>query len=629
MKISLTSWFGPQGGRRWWLLVGDILLIILSYALAIAARTFIRYYPDFTPVIIDDYLKSFFYTLPLLVVIRVAFFGHFGLYRSGWRYAGLRDSLRIVQATTLSSIVFIVCVVLTANTLGVLYASSNFIADWLLITIFIIVTRFSMRIKKELLSWKREGKTNVLIVGAGSAGVLLLREIVNNPALNYFPRGFIDDDTAKQGMIVQGIPVIGNRQELPTLIHTLFIEEVLIAIPSASGKAIREIIETCNTMGVKFKTLPSVTDIVDGKVTISDLRDVDIMDILRRDPISLDTAKIKNSIEGKVILVTGGGGSIGSELCRQIANYKPKELVIVELSEFNLYQIDKELKHKSPELKIFSYIADIKNETRLKFIFEQHKPDYVFHAAAYKHVPIMEQNPVEAVLNNIKGTMHAAQAADKFGCGEFVMVSTDKAVKPSSIMGATKRVAEMYVQSFNTISNTNFISVRFGNVLDSSGSVLPLFKEQIIRGGPVTVTHPEITRYFMLIPEASQLVLEAATFGIGGEIFILDMGEPVKIIDLARNLIQLMGKQPGQDISIKFTGLRPGEKLHEELVYDGSEQPTKMEKIMVTRSEPRNWDDVHEKVCDIIAVASVNNVQRTYECLQELVPEYKVTKNEK
>ncbi len=627
MKISLTSWFGPQGGRRWWLLIGDIAIIIISYAAAMVVHALIKYYPDLTKQLTDGYIKSFLYTLPLLVILRVAFFGHFGLYRSGWRYAGLRDSLRIVQATTLSSVVFLVCVVLTASTLNIGYSPSIFIADWLLITVIIVITRFSMRIKKELLSWKREGKTNILIVGAGSAGVLLLREIVNNPTLNYFPRGFIDDDSGKQGMIIQGIPVIGNRKELPTLIHTLFIEEVLIAIPSASGKAVREIIETCNTMGVKFKTLPSVTDIVDGKVTVSDLRDVDIMDILRRDPVHLDTARIKKSIEGENILITGGGGSIGSELCRQIANYKPKELVIVELSEFNLYQIDRELKRRFPELKIFPYIADIKNETRLKYIFDKHKPNYVFHAAAYKHVPIMEQNPVEAVLNNIKGTMHVAQAADKFGCSEFVMVSTDKAVKPSSIMGATKRVAEMYVQSFNTISNTNFISVRFGNVLDSSGSVLPLFKEQIIRGGPVTVTHPEITRFFMLIPEASQLVLEAATLGDGGEIFILDMGEPVKIIDLARNLIQLMGKHPGQDISIKFTGLRPGEKLHEELVYDGSEQPTKMEKIMVTRSEPRNWDDTHEKVCDIIAIASVNNIKRTYECLQELVPEYKITNN--
>jgi len=627
MKISLTTWFGPKGGRRWWLLVGDIILIIISYAAAISAHALVKYYPEISSELLNTYLKSFFYTVPLLVILRVAFFGHFGLYRSGWRYAGLRDSLRIVQATTLSSIVFIVCVVLTASTLKIGYSPSYFPADWLLITVLIIVTRFSMRIKKELLSWKREGKTNVLIVGAGSAGVLLLREIINNPTLNYFPRGFIDDDTKKQGLIIQGVPVVGTRVDLPTLIHTLFIEEVLIAIPSASGKAIREIIETCNTMGIKFKTLPSVTDIVDGKVTVSDLRDVDIMDILRRDPIHLDTARIKNALQDKVVLVTGGGGSIGSELCRQISHYKPKELVIVELSEFNLYQIDKELKRKFKNLKIFSYIADIKNEARLKYIFEKHRPNYVFHAAAYKHVPIMEQNPVEAVLNNIKGTMHVAQAADKFGCGEFVMVSTDKAVKPSSIMGATKRVAEIYVQSFNTISDTNFISVRFGNVLGSSGSVIPLFKEQIIRGGPVTVTHPEITRYFMLIPEASQLVLEAATFGKGGEIFILDMGEPVKIIDLARNLIRLMGKQPDIDIPIMFTGLRPGEKLHEELVYDGSELPTMMEKIMVTRSEPRNWDDIHEKVCDIIAVASVNNVERTYECLRDLVPEYSALNN--
>ncbi len=423
-------------------------------------------------------------------------------------------------------------------------------------------------------------------------------------------------------MLIQGIPVVGTRAELPTLVHTLFIEEVFIAIPSASGKAIRDIIETCNTLGIKFKTLPTVTDIVDGKVAISDLREVDILDLLRRDPIKLDTEKISKNLKGEVVLVTGGGGSIGSELCRQISLYHPRELVLVELSEFNLYQIERELELKFPDLKIFPYIADIKNEHRLRAIFEKHKPSLVFHAAAYKHVPIMEQNPEEAVLNNLKGTMNVAQTADKFNCREFVMISTDKAVRPTSIMGATKRAAEKFVQSFNTTSSTNYISVRFGNVLDSSGSVLPLFKEQIIRGGPVTVTHPEITRYFMLIPEAAQLVLEAATLGNGGEIFILDMGEPVKIIDLARNLIQLMGKQPNVDVDITFTGLRPGEKLHEELMYDGSEDHTILEKILVTSSKEEVWEDFNEKICDLIAVATVSNVPKIYECLHEIVPEY-------
>jgi len=621
IKRAVQSWFGPRGTRLWWLLVADVVLTIASYGAMILVHALIRDEFD------ARHWNTFMYALPLLVPLRIVFFGHFGMYRSGWRYAGLRDCLNIIQAVTFSTIVFFVCIVLThgyfRTYLKTTYWPSVILGDWLLLGVLLTLTRFSLRIKKELLAWRRAGKRNALIVGAGSAGVMLLRELVNNPNMDYSVRGFVDDDPAKQGMLIQGVPVLGTRAELSTLVHTLFIEEVLIAIPSASGKAIREIIETCTTLGVRFKTLPSVSEIVDGTVQISDLRAVDIMDVLRREPIQLDTTRIRENVRGRTVLVTGGGGSIGSELCRQLALYHPRELVLVELSEFNLYQIDRELRRKHPELKIFPYIADIKNEHRLRWIFEQHEPSLVFHAAAYKHVPIMERNPVEAVLNNVKGTMNVANAADRVGCAECVMISTDKAVRPSSIMGATKRVAELYVQSFNAISRTNFISVRFGNVLDSSGSVLPLFKEQIMHGGPVTVTHPEVTRYFMLIPEAAQLVLQAATLGSGGEIFILDMGEPVRILDLARNLIQLMGKQPGVDIEIVFTGLRPGEKLHEELVYEGTEQPTKSQKIMVARSAPAVWDELHERVSDLIAVASVNNVERIYECLHELVPEYR------
>lgn len=626
IKPTVQSWFGPRGTRLWWLLAADVALVVASYGTMILVHALIRNEFD------ARHWNTFVYMLPLLIPIRIVFFGHFGMYRSGWRYAGLRDCLNIIQAVTFSTIVFFICVVLThgyfRTYLKTTYWPSVILGDWVLLGVLLTLARFSLRIKKELLAWRRAGKCNALIVGAGSAGVMLLRELVNNPNMDYSVRGFVDDDPEKQGMLIQGVPVLGTRKELATLVHTLFIEEVLIAIPSASGKAIREIIETCTTLGVRFKTLPSVSEIVDGTVQVSDLRAVDIMDVLRREPVQLDTTKIRENLRDRVILVTGGGGSIGSELCRQIALYHPRELVLVELSEYNLYQIDKELRRKHPELKIYPYIADIKNEHRLRWIFEHHEPSLVFHAAAYKHVPIMELNPVEAVLNNVKGTMNVANAADRAGCAEFVMISTDKAVRPSSIMGATKRVAELYVQSFNAISRTNFISVRFGNVLDSSGSVLPLFKEQIMHGGPVTVTHPEVTRYFMLIPEAAQLVLQAATLGTGGEIFILDMGEPVKILDLARNLIQLMGKQPGVDIEIIFTGLRPGEKLHEELVYEGTEQPTKAQKIMVARSAPAAWDELNERVSDLIAVASVNNVERIYECLHELVPEYRPVNEE-
>lgn len=624
MILLLRKWFGPRSGKVWLLIIADALAIASSFAVISLLHGLVIFHTRMLTdsTIYSVYFKTYIYIIPLLLLFRIIAFGHFGLYRSGWRYAGLPDAINIIKATALSSLSVFICVILVHKFLNFSYAPSVFLGDWVLLTILIGLSRFSMRIKKEIIAWRQPGKKNVLIVGAGSAGVMLLREIIGNASLNYFPRGFIDDDTGKQGMLIQGIPVIGTRKDLPTLIHTLFIEEVFVAIPSASGVAIREIIETCNTLGVKFKTLPSVTDIMDGKVTVSDLRDVDIMDILRRDPVELETDKISDKIHDKVVLVTGGGGSIGSELCRQIALYKPRELVLIELSEFNLYQIDRELQRKYPELTVFPYIADIKNESRLRWIFEHHQPDIVFHAAAYKHVPIMECNPVEAVLNNIKGTMLVAQTADKYQCQEFIQISTDKAVRPTSIMGATKRAAEKYVQSFNTISKTNYISVRFGNVLDSSGSVLPLFKDQVIHGGPVTVTHPEVTRYFMLIPEASQLVLEAATMGEGGEIFILNMGEPVRILDLARNLIQLMGKQPNRDIDIVFTGLRPGEKLHEELVYEGNEQPTRMKNIMVTRSHAINYNELEERISDLIAVATVNNVARINECLREIVPEY-------
>lgn len=622
---DISTWFPYRSRRAWSMLLSDIVLIALSYALAFVSRWLIVQPPE-TPW--ELYFRTYVATLPLLIALRLGFFAYSGLYRSGWRYAGLLDALRIVKATTLSTLVFIVCLVLTYAVLGVTYSRFIFAAEWVYITFAMVGTRFSMRIKKEVLQWRREGRRNVLIVGAGNAGVMLLKQILSTPALNYYPRGFIDDDPAKQGLLMQGVPVVGTRADMPSLIHTLFIEEVLIAIPSASGKAIREIMETCNTLGVRFKTLPSVTDIVDGKVAISDLHDVDILDILRREPIQLDMAAIRRTLSGKSILVTGAGGSIGSELCRQIALYHPSELVLVELSEYNLYQVTHELARMAPDVTVYPYIADIKNESRLRYIFDTHKPTHVFHAAAYKHVPIMERNPVEAVLNNVKGTLQVVQEADRAGCQECVMISTDKAVRPTSIMGATKRVAEKYVHAFNTVSATRFISVRFGNVLGSSGSVLPLFKEQIIRGGPVTVTHPEVTRYFMLIPEAAQLVLEASTLGDVGDIFILDMGEPVKIVELARNLIRLMGKTPNGDIDIIFTGLRPGEKLHEELIYDGTEQKTRVEKIFVTRAEPPSWDDIQEKIADLIAVASVNNSARIYECLKACVPEYMLRENE-
>ena len=600
----------------WLMLIMDALLITISFL----AITLMHASAAEKPF--HDYLTMIAYVLPIVLITRLIVFACFNLYRSGWRYAGLHDAVNIAKAVAVSAMIAYIITTIASRLSHHAFNYSVFISlgDMVIATVLITTMRFSMRLKKEFLR-RSTGRKNVLIVGAGDAGVMLLREISSHLP-QYAVVGFIDDDPQKQNMIIQGVPVLGTRAQLETIVHTTFAEEVFIAIPSASGFAIKEVAETCNALKIKYKTLPSVNDIMDGKVTISDLREVDILDVLRRDPVELDLPAIKNKIKGKRVLVTGAGGSIGSEMCRQIALFKPEELILLELCEFNLYQIDRELKAKFPELKICPYIADIKNESRLDHIFAEHKPQIVFHAAAYKHVPIMELNPLEAVLNNVKGTYQIACAADKHGCEEFIQISTDKAVKPSSIMGATKRVAEKFVQSLNTISSTRFISVRFGNVLGSSGSVLPLFREQIIKGGPVTVTHPEMTRYFMLIPEAAQLVLEAATIGEGGEIFILNMGEPVKIVDLAHQLIKLMGKRPGTDIQIVYTGLRPGEKLHEQLVYDGSEQPTKMKKIMVTRTNPEDYDELKEKIMELIDMAAFGHESEMRDELLKIVPEY-------
>ena len=607
--------FSSRAPLVWLLVTVDTLLCAASFL----AMTFMHAQSAQKPF--ADYAVMVCNVLPILLIVRLTAFAAFKLYRSGWRYAGLHDAVTIAKAVATGTMVAYILTVIFSKFRSFDSSIYIFLGDMVLATVFIITTRFSMRLKKELLSWSRTGRKNALIVGAGDAGVMLLREI-NTNLPQYAVLGFIDDDPEKASMLIQGVPVLGTRQELETIIHTRFIEEVFIAIPSASGHAIKEVAEVCNNLHVKYKTLPSVNDIVDGKVTVSDLREVDILDVLRREPVELDVPAIKNKIFNKKILVTGAGGSIGSEMCRQIALFKPKELILLELCEFNLYQIDRELKGRFPNLTICPYIADIKNSARLEMIFKRHQPDIVFHAAAYKHVPIMELNPLEAVQNNVKGTLEIACAADRFGCSEFIQISTDKAVKPSSIMGATKRVAEKFVQSLNATSSTKFISVRFGNVLGSSGSVLPLFREQIIKGGPVTITHPEMTRYFMLIPEAAQLVLEAATIGEGGEIFILNMGEPVRIVDLANQLIELMGKRPGTDIEIVYTGLRPGEKLHEQLIYDGSEQPTRTKKIMVTKTNPEDYETLREKIDDLISLASVGNEDRMRETLCLIVPEY-------
>ena len=432
----------------------------------------------------------------------------------------------------------------------------------------VAVSRYSYRAVRTILKRQKhaDSRTNVLIVGAGGAGNMLVREITNSSHINKRVVCIVDDSRAKQGSYLHGVKIMGTRSDIPRLVRKYRVDEIMLAIPSAPAKEIKDILDICKETGCDLKRLPGMYQLVNGEVGISTLKEVDVNDLLGREPVEVDLSSILDYVAGKTILVTGGGGSIGSEICRQVAEHNPRRLVIVDIYENTTYDVQNELKNKYPYLDLVVLIASVRNTKRMDMIFEKYRPDIVYHAAAHKHVPLMEDSPNEAVKNNVLGTLKVVKAADRWKVRRFVMISTDKAVNPTNIMGATKRICEMIVQTFNNRSETEFVSVRFGNVLGSNGSVIPLFKKQIAQGGPVTVTHPDIIRYFMTISEAVSLVLQAGVYAQGGEIFVLDMGEPVKIVDLARNLILLSGHKPEEDIPIVYTGLRPGEKLYEEML---------------------------------------------------------------
>ena len=463
-------------------------------------------------------------------------------------------------------------------------------------------------------------KNKVLIVGAGDAGAMLLREIERYHIANRQVVGFIDDDKNKTGKILLGVKVLGTRNELVKIASEKGIDEIIIAMPSVKGKEIKAIINICKETNCKLTILPGLYEIIEGKVSISQLRPVDIEDLLGRDPVKLDTTAVKEYLAGKIVLITGAGGSIGSEIVRQVAKMQPKKLLLLGKGENSIYEITQELKINCPEVKTVPIIADIRDKERIKAIMDYFKPQVVFHAAAHKHVPLMEYQPAEAVRNNILGTKVVADEAAAHNVETFVMISTDKAVNPTSVMGCTKRVAEMYVQSMNKNSGTRFVAVRFGNVLGSRGSVIPLFKKQIAKGGPVTVTHPDMKRYFMTIPEASQLVLQAGAMAKGGEVFVLDMGEPVRIYDLAKDLITLSGLIPDKDIEIKITGLRPGEKLFEELLSaeDGTEKTTH-KKIFTARIKEIDKAGLDKEISKILEITDGEEVVAA---LQKIVPTY-------
>ncbi len=573
---------------------------------------------------------------PLLLfflIVKLPVFGLFKQYRGWWRYVGISDLRDIFRASLISTLI-IVALWFTIGRIDAVRANlppdikrpaeGVCIADMFATVLMLGGLRIVIRLYYEEFRTAEAGRLKrFLIVGAGNAGEALLREIHRMPVAQYEVVGFIDDDPIKKGTNIHGIPVLGPVEQLPEVCEERNIEEIAIAMPSASHQQLRRVIQVCEGTKIRFRTVPSITDIASGKFRVSQIRDVDINDLLGRETVQLDLDLIEAFAKDKTILVTGAGGSIGSEMCKQLCNFTPKLLLLIEQAENPLFYIERELRKQFPAVRIKALICNITDRTRVDEIFENYKPQVVIHAAAHKHVPLMELNAGEAIKNNIVGTQVVADAADNSGTANFVLISTDKAVNPTSIMGSSKRIAEMYIQDLNRTSETHFVTVRFGNVLGSDGSVVPIFKKQIAEGGPVTVTHPEMKRYFMTIPEASQLVLQAATMGKGGEIFVLDMSEPVKIVDLARELITLSGFRPGEDIEMIFTGPRVGEKLFEELSIEGEDmQRTRHPKISIWKNIPMDREGLRAGINELVNIAKAQNNSQIVQKIKELVPEY-------
>jgi FlaA1/EpsC-like NDP-sugar epimerase len=548
--------------RKLGLVIVDVFIINISFLIA-----FILKYDGDVVYIITTYLKTIIWVSIIATIIKLMCFIIFKLYNSLWSYAGIYEAMRLITALIISNAI----VVSLVTILSISIPLSIFIMTFFIETLFMGGTRFLYRvlrrIKQRAFSYT-EPENRLMIIGGGEAGSIIVKELEQSPFSDSKAIAIIDDDENKKNMKLHGVPVVGNRYDIVRVAKEMNIDEIIIAIPSAPKKEINAIYSECSKTDCKVRILPSISHIINGNVSMKKVRDVELEDLLGREPVKLELNKIALYLKNKVVLVTGGGGSIGSELCRQIAVFLPKQLILLDFYENNAYDIQNELKFKYPDLNLTAVIANIREEQRIDNIFRQYRPDVVFHAAAHKHVPLMEENPIEAIKNNVFGTINVVKSADKYKTSKFILISTDKAVNPTNVMGATKRIAEMIIQATNRHSKTKFAAVRFGNVLGSNGSVIPLFKKQIVNGGPVTVTHPEVTRYFMTIPEAVQLVIQAGSMVIGGEVFVLDMGQPVKIYDLARNLIKLSGYKPDEDIEIVFTGLRPGEKLYEELLLE-------------------------------------------------------------
>ena len=596
----------------------QVLLIAGAFALAFLVR--------FDFVLTTKYQQTLLVLLPALLGIKLIVFWRMGLFHGWWRYVSMADLILIFKANLFASLGFVTYAVLVYRLQNI--PRSVLVLDAVFCFLMIAGVRFVTRAFREnylpMPLSKRVTKTRVLVIGAGDAGQAIVREIRQNPRLHLNVVGYVDDDVKKQGISFQGVKVLGQQDKLARICRKKLVEEVIIAIPSATGSQIRGILEKCQEAGVKSKTLPGVGDLIDGRVSVQSIRDVALEDLLGREAIVLEVERIRAYLKGKRVLISGAGGSIGSEICRQVARFQPDKLILLDNAETPLFNIERELVEHYPDIPLVPVIGDIRYRARVEAVFHQYRPEVVFHAAAYKHVPMMEFNPAEAVNNNVRGTQILADAAHESSVETFVMISTDKAVNPTNVMGASKRAAEIYVQGLAAKSRTRFVTVRFGNVLGSSGSVVPIFKEQIAKGGPVTVTHPEVTRYFMTIPEATQLVLQAGSMGKGGEILLLDMGKPVKILTLAEELVRLSGLRPYEDIDIVFSGLRPGEKLYEELLLSGEGiAPTTHASIMVANAAQCDQDALQEKLERMYAAARIMDRPGTVTILKEIVPEFR------
>lgn len=609
-------------------IIALVLMDIMCIVVTSFGALYIRY--EFSFQSIDPvFLQSYESIMVPNVLMTLSFFVIWKLYKSVWRYASANELINIIMAAVCASLAQLIFCTATGNRMP----RSYYVLYCFLLTTATCCIRFGYRIlriinNKRASMVERKQKVSTMIIGAGAACNMILKELESSQYLNLCARCIIDDQPGCHGKLMRGVPIVGGRDCILDAVEQYGIDEIIFAIPSANTQTKKEILDICKESGCKLRTVPGTYQLINGDVSVSALKEVEIEDLLGREPIEINSEEVLGYVRDRVVLVTGGGGSIGGELCRQIAAHSPRQLIILDIYENNAYEIQQELIRRYPELNLVVLIGSVRNTNRVNSIFETYRPEIVYHAAAHKHVPLMEDSPNEAIKNNVMGTYKIATAADRYGVDRFVLISTDKAVNPANVMGASKRICEMIVQMMNRKSGTNFVAVRFGNVLGSNGSVIPLFKQQIAEGGPVTVTDPEIIRYFMTIPEAVSLVLQAGAYARGGEIFVLDMGEPMKILDLAVNLIKLSGYRPGEDIEIRFTGLRPGEKMYEELLIQ-QENLEKTANKMIFIEKPTYFnEEIFERQLEKLIAAAKKESSDIRREIREIVGTYRAEGDE-